>query len=103
MIKKRVLEFALKHWKVIAIVLLAAFDVLKTRYDYQLMESVYTTRIESSEAQIQGLKEIHEKELQEKQLLMESYLDSIAVIEEDYERTIVELEEERKKNKRKYV
>jgi|TARA_Y100000310_G_C20399453_1_gene676706 uncharacterized protein YpmS len=103
MLKNRVLEFILKHWKVISIVLLALVVVLKTRYDYHLMESAYTTRIESTEAQIQGLKDIHEQEIHEKQLLMESYLESIAAIEEDYERTLTELEEEREKKTREYT
>ena len=103
MIKKQILEFVLRHWKIIAIVLLAAVIVLKTRYDYHLMESAYTTMVESNEAQIQGLKEIHKQEIEEKQLLMESYLNSIAAIEKDYERTLVELEEEREKKTREYA
>ena len=103
MIKKRILEFAIKHWKVIAIVLLAAVVVLKTRYDYHLMESAYTTMVESNQAQIQGLKEIHKKEIEEKQLLMESFLESIAAIEEDYETTLKELENEKKKKNRSYT
>jgi uncharacterized protein YsxB (DUF464 family) len=103
MIKKQILEFVFRHWKIIAIVLLAAVIVLKTRYDYHLMESAYTTMVESNEAQIQGLKEIHKQEIEEKQLLMESYLNSIAAIEKDYERTLVELEEEREKKTREYA
>ena len=102
MIKKQIAEFVVKNWKVIAIVLLATVIVLKTRYDYHLMESAYTTRIESTEAQIQGLKEIHKKELEEKQLLMESFLDSIAAIEEEYEAARAELEEERKNKTTEY-
>ena len=66
MLKQKALELVLKNWKVIAIALLAAVIVLKTRYDYHLMESAYTTMMESSEAQIQGLKEIHKKEIEEK-------------------------------------
>jgi uncharacterized protein YsxB (DUF464 family) len=103
MIKKKILEFVLKHWKVIAIALLAAVIVLKTRYDYHLMESAYTTMVESNEAQVQGLKEIHKKEIEEKQLLMESFLESLANVEEDYERTLKELKIERQKRAREYV
>ena len=103
MLKKQILEFALKNWKVIAIVLLAAVIVLKTRYDYHLMESAYQTQIESTEAQIEGLKTIHKKEMEEKRLLMESFLTSLANIEEEYERTLKELEKERAKKAREYV
>ncbi len=103
MLKKRILEFALKNWKAILIVLLLLVVVLKTRYDYHLMQSAYTTMIESNEAQVKGLKEIHKKEIEEKQLLMESFLESIANIEEDYERTLAELEVERNKKTREYA
>jgi len=103
MLKQKVLEFALKRWKIIAMALLAAIIVLKTRYDYHLMESAYTTMVESNEAQIQGLKEIHKKEIEEKQLLMESFLESMANIEEDYERTLAELEKERSKKTKEYT
>ena len=103
MLKQKALELVLKNWKVIAIALLAAVIVLKTRYDYHLMESAYTTMMESSEAQIQGLKEIHKKEIEEKQLLMESFLESMANIEEEYEKTLVELEKERAKKTKEYA
>ena len=100
MLKKKVLEFALKNWKAILIVLLLLVVVLKTRYDYHLMESAYQTQIESTEAQIEGLKAIHKKEIEEKQLLMESFLTSLANVEEEYERTLKELDKERAKKTR---
>ena len=103
MLKKKAIEFALKNWKAILIVLLLLVVVLKTRYDYHLMQSAYTTMIESNEAQIEGLKEIHKQEIEEKQLLMESFLESMANIEEDYEHTLSELEEERAKKTQEYA
>jgi len=103
MIKKQILEFALKNWKAILIVLLLLVVVLKTRYDYHLMQSAYTTMIESNEAQIQGLKEIHKQEIEEKTLLMESHLESLAVIEREYEEARAELEEERERKTQEYA
>ena len=103
MLKKKILEFALKNWKAILIVLLLLVVVLKTRYDYHLMESVYQTRIESTEAQIEGLIGIHEQEMHEKQLLMESYLEELASLEKEYEVTLQELDEERERKTREYV
>jgi len=102
MLKKQIAEFAVKNWKVIAIVLLAAVIVLKTRYDYHLMQSAYTTMIESSEAQIQGLKEIHKREIEEKQLLMESYLKSLAAVEEEYENSLEMIDRLREDKKGEY-
>ena len=59
--------------------------------------------MESSEAQIQGLKEIHKKEIEEKQLLMESFLESMANIEEEYEKNLAELEKDRSKKTKEYT
>ena len=67
------------------------------------MQSAYTTMIESNEAQIMGLKEIHKRELEEKQLLMESYLESIAAIEEDYEDALEMIDQLREDKKGEYV
>jgi len=102
MIKKHILEFALKNWKAILIVLLLLVVVLKTRYDYHLMENAYQARIDSTEAQIRGLKDIHEKELHEKQLLMDDYLQELESIEREYEVTLQELEDEKTKKTRNY-
>ena len=103
MLKKKILEFALANWKAILIVLLLLVVVLKTRYDYHLMESAYQIRIESTEAQIEGLIGIHEQEMHEKQLLMESYLEELASLEKEYEVTLQELDEERERKTREYV
>ena len=71
--------------------------------DYKLMQTAYETRIESSQAQIEGLKEIHKKEIEEKQLLMESFLESLAAIEEDYERAQSEIDQLRRNKKEDYT
>ena len=102
MIKKQLLEFALKNWKAILIVLLSLVVAMKSRHDYNLMQKAYETQNESHQAQIDGLKEIHKKEIREKQLLMESHLESIAVIEEDYEDALEMIDELREDKKGKY-
>ena len=85
MIKKQILEFALKNWKAILIVLLFAVIAMKNQRDYALMQKAYETQADSHKAQIDGLKEIHKQEIREKQKLMEEHMESIAAIEEEYE------------------
>ena len=92
---EKVLPFVIKHWKILLILALSAALFLKMRSDYISMETAYQARLESSEAQLEGLKVIHETQLREQQLLMESFLESIAAIEEEYEKTREELEKER--------
>ena len=89
------LPFIIKHWKVLLILALSIALFLKMRSDYAAMQTAYETRLESSQNQLDGLKVIHETQLREQQLLMESYLESIAAIEEEYENTREELERER--------
>ena len=102
MIKQKILKFALKNWKAILIVLLLLVIAMKNRRDYNLMQKAYETQAESHQAQIDGLKQIHKQELRAKQELMESHLESIAAIEEDYEEALQTIEELRKDKKTKY-
>ena len=102
MIKGKILDFVIKNWKVLLILGLAGIIALKSRYDYALMQSAYETQIESHQAQIEGLKEIHKQELREKQKLMESHLETIAKIEEDYENALEMINEIREDKKSKY-
>ena len=66
------------------------------------MQTAYETQIESHQAQIDGLKEIHKREIQEKQLLMENYMESIAAIEEEYENAVEMIEQLREDKRGKY-
>ena len=102
MIKKQILEFALKNWKAITIILLLAAVAMKNRYDYSLMQKAYETQAESHAAQIDGLKEIHKRELKERRLLMESHLESLAIIEEDYEKALEMIDQLREDKRGKY-
>ena len=103
MLKKQILEFVIKYWKELLLVALLLVVVLKMKNDYKLMQTAYETRLESTQAQIEGLKEIHKQELEEKRLLMESFLESLAAIENDYEEARSELEELRESKKNNYT
>ena len=102
MIKKQIIEFALKNWKAILIVLLFAGIAMKNKHDYHLMQQAYETQTDSHKAQIDGLKDIHKQEIQEKRKLMEQYMESIAAIEEDYEKALEMIEQLREDKKGQY-
>jgi len=102
MIKKQVLQFVLKNWKVISIILLLIIVAMKNQRDYSLMQKAYETQAESHQAQIDGLKEIHKQEIREKQKLMEEHLESIAKIEEDYEEALEMIEQLREDKRGEY-
>ena len=102
MVKKQVLDFVIKNWKMILIASLLVGFALKNKRDYGLMQKAYQTQLESHQAQIEGLKEIHKQEIREKQKLMESHLESIAAIEEDYENALEMINELREDKVGKY-
>ena len=102
MVRKQILQFIVQNWKAMLIVSLLVVVVLKNKRDYSLMQKAYDTQIESHQAQIEGLKEIHKQEIREKQRLMESHLESIAAIEEDYENALEMINELREDKVDKY-
>lgn len=102
MIKKQILQFVLNNWKAIIILILLVVVALKNRRDYNLMQKAYETQVESHTAQIEGLKQIHQRELEEQRLLTESHLESLAAIEEEYEDALQMIEELREDKKGKY-
>ena len=102
MTKQAALSFIVKNWKAILIVVLSLVVAAKSQYDYRLMQEAYQTQTDSVKAQIEGLKEIHKQEIKEKQLLMESHLESIAEIEKDYEDALDMIDELRQDKAGKY-
>ncbi len=103
MVKTKIVTFVVSHWKELLILLLALIVFGKMKHDYRLMQKTYKTQIESARSQIEGLKEIHKQEIREKQLLMEEHLESMANIEEDYEKALEMIENIREDKKGKYT
>ena len=90
---EKVLPFVIKHWKILLILALSAALFLKMRADYRSMQSAYEARIESSEAQLEGLKEIHRVQMREMEVLMDALLADLDRLEEERDRAREELDE----------
>tara|TARA_B100000287_G_C20521770_1_gene737266 strand:+ start:224 stop:643 length:420 start_codon:yes stop_codon:yes gene_type:complete len=90
---EKVLPFVVKHWKILLILALSAALFLKMRADYRSMQSAYEARIESSEAQLEGLKEIHRVQMREMEVLMDALLADLDRLEEERDRAREELDE----------
>ena len=65
----------------------------KMRYDYKQLESAYQTTQDSLKAQIAGLKDIHERELEAKEETLRIYHETIEQINREDEETQEALEE----------
>ena len=95
-----ILQFAKKNWKEILIVICLLLVIGKMRYDYRQLESAYITTQESLQNQIEGLQEIHKRELEKREEALREYEQQLSDIEKRYEMDKEELDKlKRKKHK----
>jgi len=86
-----ILQFLLKNWKGVLIVLLGLTIMGKMRYDYKQMQAAYEASEQSLQAQLAGLKEIHEKQMADMENSLQIYKDTIEQVERDYQESQDEL------------
>ena len=79
--KSKVLDFVVKHWREIALEILALTVFAKMRYDYRQLEMAYEAREKSLQEQNEGLQEIHRRELERRESALQEYRDLIADLE----------------------
>ena len=89
--RQMILQFLLKNWKGIIIVLLSLTVMGKMRYDYKQMQAAYEASEQSLQAQLAGLQEIHQKQLADMEASLEIYKTTIEQIERDYQESQEEL------------
>jgi len=98
-----ILQFAKKNWKEILIVICLLLVIGKMRYDYKQLESAYITTQESLQNQIEGLQEIHKRELEKRAEALREYEEQLAAIEERYEMSKEELDRLKKKKQEDFT
>ena len=103
MVSTKILDFVCDHWKEILIIILALLVVGKYRSDYKQLESVYEAEQASLEAQIDGLKNIHERELVRRAEALEDYKGALAELERNYLESQLELERSKREYREKYI
>jgi len=86
-----IIQFLVKNWKGVLIVLLSGVVMGKMRYDYKQMQAAYEASEQSLQAQLAGLKEIHEKQLADMENSLQIYKDTIEQVERDYQESQEEL------------
>ena len=103
MVSAKILDFVCDHWKEILIIILAFLVVGKYRSDYKQLESTYEAQQASLEAQIDGLKSIHERELVRRAEALEDYKGALAELERNYLESQLELERSKREYREKYI
>ena len=100
-VKKVALQFFLKHWKEILLVLLSAVIFFKMQSDMNELQKAYETAKQSYEQQIQGLQDIHDKELEKREQALKTYREALELLERQYrdeQQRIEERTEERRED-----
>ena len=98
-----ILQFAKKNWKEILIVICLLLVIGKMRYDYGQLESAYITTQESLQNQIEGLQEIHKRELEKREEALREYEEQLDEIKKRHEMDKDELDGLKRKKQKEFV
>ena len=77
-------------------VLLSLGIIGKMRYDYKQLQRAYEVTEDSLKAQIDGLKDIHQRELDRRDEALKNYRDALIELEKNYMDSQAGLERERR-------
>ena len=99
----KIVQFGLKNWKEILIVVSLLSVAVKSHMDYRALNKAYETSREEMKLQISSLRDIHAEELRQREEALESYRDTLEQIQESYLKSQAELEQERENTTKKYV
>ncbi|HCI69853.1 MAG TPA: hypothetical protein DHV30_04350 [Balneola sp.] len=98
----KVLQFCLKNWKEILVVVSLLVVSFKSHMDYRALNKAYEISKEETRERIEALQAIHGEEIARREQAIDVYKKAIKDIRQDYERTQKELQEEKEKRMRDY-
>tara|TARA_B100000902_G_C27050203_1_gene783748 strand:- start:54 stop:437 length:384 start_codon:yes stop_codon:yes gene_type:complete len=98
----KVLQFCLKNWKEILVVVSLLAVSFKSHMDYRALNKAYEISKEETRERIEALQAIHGEEIARREQAIDVYKKAIKDIRQDYERTQKELQEEKEKRMRDY-
>ena len=102
MIKKQILQFCLKYWKEIAVVVSLSLVSIKMRMDYNALHKAYEISQEETRERIEALQYIHSEELARRDHALDVYKKALKDIREEYEKSQEELRAQKDKRIRDY-
>ena len=99
---KVILQFALKNWKEIAVVLSLSLVSIKMRMDYNALHKAYEISKEETRERIEALQAIHSEEIARREHALDVYKKALKDIREEYEESQEELRKQKEKRMRDY-
>tara|TARA_Y100000592_G_C5213075_1_gene195837 strand:- start:139 stop:522 length:384 start_codon:yes stop_codon:yes gene_type:complete len=98
----KVLQFCLKNWKEILVVVSLMMVSIKSHMDYRALNNAYEISKEETRERIEALQAIHSEEIARREHALEVYKKALKDIRQEYEQTQKELQEEKEKRMRDY-
>lgn len=98
----KVLQFGLKHWKEIVVILSLLMVTLKTHMDYRALHKAYEISKQETEERLEALQAIHSEEIARREHAIDVYKKALDDLRETYDDSQEELERERQKKTKEY-
>jgi TolA-binding protein len=92
-----------KYWKEILLVLLLVGLVLKSKHEANQMRLAHEVVEQALQNEINNLKQIHSREIEQREVALEEYKERIKILEEDYNEAQEEIARLREKQKEEFV
>lgn len=92
-----------KYWKEILLVLLLVGLVLKSKHEANQMRLAHEVVEQALQNEINNLKQIHSREIEQREVALEEYKERIRILEEDYNEAQEEIARLREKQKEEFV
>ena len=98
----KVLQFVLKNWRELLVILSLSLVSLKMRLDYNALNKAYEISKQETEERIEALQYIHSEELARREQAIETYKEALKELRDDYEESQDNLEREEQKKTKEY-
>ncbi len=98
----KILQFALKNWKEIAVVLSLLAVSIKTQMDYRALNKAYEISKEETRERIEALQDIHSEEIARREHAIDTYKKALKDLRKNYEESKEQLEKEKQKRLETY-
>lgn len=102
MINAKLLQFALKNWREILVIISLSAVAIKSRVDYNALNKAYEISQQSLKEQVDSLKQIHDEEIRQRDEALQTYKDLIDSLEQSYLDSLKDLEKSREKKVNNY-
>lgn len=102
MIKKQILEFALKNWRELLVIFCLSLVSVKMRMDYNALNKAYEISKQETKERVEALIEIHGEEIARREQALQDYKDTLSGLKEEYEKSKEELGREKQKKTKEY-